>query len=219
MSEKVVDGDDKVPLYNSDLKISEKEFDALGDQTALLRIVRFNVDNNSEYIVEQMGPEIVAEMKEEIGDDLGTGKFVHVDYHGDKSFIIEVYKAVKNSPDLQELFEGVYKMMQLEKSSLGGLFNKILNDEIDLDSDEGLEEIAMDIASAFMREKFGDRWKGGNRPFPKGGKVVFGDGDILEQLFGEKDGEPIPESDNCQCPICRARRAAGIPKRSDDGEK
>lgn len=214
----------KRPAYNSDLKLERSESEALEEQTALLRIVRFTVNNDSEYVKEQLGPEVVEQVKAKNDGTLGKGKFVHVDYFGDDEFIVEVYKAVRKSETLRKLFEGVYKMMELETSPFAGVFNKIVNDEVDLSTEDGREEVAEDVLNAFIREamegKFGGPKKS-NRDFPRGGKIVFGDGDIMEQLFGDEDREPIAESesDNCKCPACRARRAAGIPKKDNLGHE
>lgn len=211
----------KRPAYNSDLKLETKESEALEEQTALLRIVRFTVNNDSEYVKEQLGPEVVEQVKAKNDGTLGKGKFVHVDYFGDDEFIVEVYKAVRKSETLRKLFEGVFKMMELEKSPFAGIFNRVVNDEVDFSSEEERKELADEVLGVIVKEAIKEGFGKRNRPFPKGGKILFGDGDIMEQLFGDEDREPIEanEKDNCPCPACVARRAAGIPKSSKNGEK
>lgn len=105
-------------------------------------------------------------------------------------------------------------MLEIENSPFSEVMDKIVNDEVDLESDSGIDEIFDDILKASFKAMEQDQRKP-NRQFPKGGKIITDEEDILGGIFGKNEGrEPIPESesDNCQCPGCRARRRMGIPK-------
>lgn len=95
--------EERIP-YNSDLKLEPEELAALEEQTALLRIVRFTVNNNSEYIKSQIDPEELAEKEKELKGDLGKGKFLSVEFNGDEDFTVDVYRAVKKIAWSSETF-------------------------------------------------------------------------------------------------------------------